>query len=243
MLQPAPLLLAALMMGLALLAALAWRLRYWRRRAAQADAGSRLLRLMLHTEREDHRAEMRGLCHALRDDLGQLLAAAQLDVRQTVAATGDRGLLAVAREALAGGVEEVRALGRWAEDAAEGRVSLAAELRRLARTMPGVAMELLETGRAGPMERDSCTVLRSAIAEVMARSVGTGGDTAFACYIKHRADGAHITLRHGAHHMTNDMDQDGFPALLACNCALVGYALEHHCGRATMTWTLRPLRT
>ncbi|MCW5898661.1 MAG: hypothetical protein KIT10_05270 [Flavobacteriales bacterium] len=243
MLLSAPLLLTALTLGLALLAALAWRLRHWRRRAAQADAGSQLLRLMLHTEREDRQAEMRGLCHALRNDLGQLLAAAQLDVRRTVTASGDRGLLAVAREALAGGVEEVRALGRWAEGAAEGRVSLAAELRRLARAMPGVALELLETGRADPLERDTCTVLRAAIAEVLMRSARNGDQTAFACYIKHRADGAHITLRHGAHHMTNDMDRDGLPSLLACHCALVGYALEHHCGSATMTWTLRPLRT
>ncbi len=234
-----------LMIGLMVLLLVLNNTRRIRHRAQLAELQQQQDRAVMEAEREATQHTLHEMGRELHDNVGQLLAVAQMGVNTVLEEGPENARLNAARDALEQGLDEVRRLGHdlnsdlWQQRSFVDAMSAEAErLERVAR----VQVHLLVRGTPPALEPDTSTVLFRVFQVIITNAlkhsgadvidIALAGDPHFALTITDNGvgfDPAHTTARAGLVNIHK-------------RCALIGFAAR--CTTAPgggCTWHLQPL--
>lgn len=222
-----------------------------RHRAELAELQQQKDRAVMDAEREATQHTLRDIGRELHDNVGQLLAVAQLGVNTVLDETGTNPRLAAARDALEQGLDEVRRLGHdlntdlWQQRTLLNAISAEAErLERVARVQ--VHLEVKGTPHQPPA--DISTVLYRVFQVILTNALKhSGADRIDITLAPALANG---TISHGLLLTITDNGMGFDPANTPAHagllnidkrCALINYAAQ--CTTAPgggCTWHLQP---
>lgn len=171
-------LLLLLLIGLVLLLLVVHNTRRIRHRAEVSELQQQHRLAVLNAEREATRHTLREVGRELHDNVGQLLAVAQLGLNTVVEEGPGNDRLVGARDALEQGLDEVRRVGRdldrhlWEKRSLADAISAEAErVERVAR----VEAHLEQVGTLPVLPTDTTTVLFRVFQEVLSNAIKHSG--------------------------------------------------------------------
>jgi len=216
-----------------------------RHRAEVAELQQQKERAVMEAEREATKHTLREMGRELHDNVGQLLAVAQLGLNTALECPDPDPHLGPARDALEQGIDEVRRLGHdlntdlWQQRSLVDAISTEAErLERVGR----VRVHLLRRGVPPVLAADHSTILFRAFQEVITNALKHSGADTIEITV---AGDPHFSLTITDNGVGFDRDNGTSNAgLLNINkrCALIGF--EALCTTAPgrgCSWRLQPL--
>lgn len=216
-----------------------------RHRAELAELQQQQASAVMEAEREATQHTLRELGRELHDNVGQLLAVAQMGVNTVLEEGPENARLSAARDALEQGTDEVRRLGHdlnsdlWKQRSFVDAISAEAErLERVAR----VQVHLQVKGRPPALEPDTSTVLFRVFQVIITNALKHSGADVIDITISGDPQFALTIMDNG---MGFDPERTTAHAGLVNihkRCALIGFAAQ--CATAPgggCTWHLQPL--
>lgn len=219
-----------------------------RHRAQLAELQQQQQRAIMDAEREATQHTLRELGRELHDNVGQLLAVAQLGVNTVLGENDGDVRLSAARDALEQGLDEVRRLGHdlntdlWQHRSLVDAISAEAErIERVAR----VQVHLLREGAITSPPPDTSTVLFRVFQLILTNALKHSGADRIDITLGGGGIGNGLMFTVADNGMGFDPERTAIHAGLVNihkRCALIGY--EAHCNAAPgggCTWRVQPL--
>lgn len=216
-----------------------------RHRAEMAEAERLRRDQVASAERETTRHILREIGRELHDNVGQLLAVAQLGVNNELDEQGSNARLAAARDALEQGMEEVRRVGHhlntdlWQHRSLADAISAEAErIERVSR----LRVELQVRQPLPFVPPDTSTVLFRIFQLLVTNAVKHSGSPVLHILLEPAGSGLHLQVRDEGRGFNARGSSPGAGIhTIHQRCVLIGY--EAHCESTPgngCTWTIGP---
>jgi len=215
-------------------------------RAELAELQQHQARVVMDAEREATQHTLRDMGRELHDNVGQLLAVAQLGVNNELEDGHDRVRLIAARDALEQGLEEVRRLGHdlntdlWQRRSLVEAISAEAErLKRVAR----VHVQLLVHGYAPTLDPDTSTVLFRVFQVIITNALKHSGAAMLEITLRCQPNFSFTVADNGVGFDPEHTEQHAGLVNIHKRCTLIGYKAT--CNTAPgkgCTWYIQPLQ-